>query len=68
MDIFLILQILFDATLLFGVIFLFHYSVNQAQRKREELEILKNVQIQEMKENYSRLRCLLQVNLVRITM
>jgi DNA repair exonuclease SbcCD ATPase subunit len=55
MDIFLILQILFDAVILFGVLFLFHFSVNQSQKKREEFDILKNVQVQEMKENLQEL-------------
>jgi len=55
MDIFLILQILFDAVMLFGVLFLFHFSVNQSQKKREEFDILKNVQVQEMKENLQEL-------------
>jgi hypothetical protein len=55
MDIFLILQILFDAVLLFGILFLFHFSVNQQQRKKEEFDIVKNIQVQEMKENLEKL-------------
>jgi len=55
MDIFLILQILFDSVLLFGVLFLFHFSVNQQQKKKEEFDIVKNIQVQEMKENLEKL-------------
>jgi hypothetical protein len=52
---FLILQILFDAVLLFGILFLFHFSVNQTQKKREEIDLIKDVQVQEMKENLQEL-------------
>lgn len=55
MDIFLILQILFDAVLLFGILFLFHFSVNQTQKKREEWDVLKNIEVQEIKENLQEL-------------
>jgi preprotein translocase subunit YajC len=55
MDIFLILQILFDFVLLFGVLFLFHFSVNQQQKKKEEFDIVKNIQVQETKENLEKL-------------
>jgi hypothetical protein len=55
MDVFLILQILFDSVLLFGVLFLFHFSVNQQQKKKEEFDIVKNIQAQEMKENLEKL-------------
>jgi hypothetical protein len=55
MDIFLVLQILFDAVLLFGVLFLFHYSANQQQKKKEEFDIVKNIQVQEVKENLENL-------------
>ena len=43
MDVFLALQILFDSVLLFGVLFLFHFSVNQQQKKKEEFDIVKNI-------------------------
>jgi DNA repair exonuclease SbcCD ATPase subunit len=52
---FMILQILFDAVLLFGILFLFHFSVNQTQKKREEIDLIKDVQVQEMKENLQEL-------------
>ncbi len=55
MDFFLILQILFDAVLLFGILFLFHYSANQQQKKKEEFDIVKNIQVQEVKENLENL-------------
>ncbi len=55
MDIFLILQIMFDSVLLFGILFLFHFSVNQTQKKKEEWDILKNAQVQEIKENLQEL-------------
>ena len=55
MNIFLILQLLFDAVLLFGILFLFHYSVDQKQKKGEEADILKNMQVQEIKENLQEL-------------
>jgi hypothetical protein len=55
MDLFLILQIMFDAVLLFGILFLFHFSVHQTQKKKEEWDILKNAQTQEIKENLQEL-------------
>lgn len=55
MDIFPVLQILFDAVLLFGILFLFHFSVHQTQKKKEEWDILKNAQVQEIKENLQEL-------------
>jgi hypothetical protein len=55
MDFFLILQILFDAVLLFSILFLFHFSVNQQQKKSEEFDIVKNIQVQEMRENLEKL-------------
>jgi hypothetical protein len=55
MNFFMILQILFDAVLLFGILFLFHFSVNQTQKKREEIDLIKDVQVQEMKENLQEL-------------
>lgn len=55
MDLFTVLQTLFDAVLLFGVLFLFHFSVHQTQKKKEEMDILKNAQAQEIKENLQEL-------------
>ncbi len=55
MDFFLILQVLFDAVLLFGVLFLFHFSVNHSRKKKEESDILNNYQVQEIKENLQEL-------------
>lgn len=51
MDLFFVLQILFDAVLFFGLLFLFHFSVHQSQKKKEEWEILKNAEAQDVKEN-----------------
>lgn len=55
MEFFLILQILFDAVFLFGILFLFHYSVHHSKKKGEESDVLKNLQVQEMKENLQEL-------------
>jgi hypothetical protein len=55
MEVFLILQILFDAVLLFGLLFLFHFSVHQVQKKKEESDLLKDIQVQEIKENLQEL-------------
>jgi len=55
MDLFFVLQILFDAVLLFGILFLFHFSVHQSQKKKEEWDILKNAEAQEIKENLQEL-------------
>lgn len=55
MQFFSILQIIFDVVLLFGILFLFHFSVHQTQKKREESDILDNVQGQEIRENLQEL-------------
>lgn len=55
MDVFFVLQILFDAVLLFGVLFLFHFSSDQQQKRKEEVDIVKNIQVQETKENLEKL-------------
>jgi len=55
MDLFLILQLLFDAVFMFGVLFLFHYSVQHAKKKNEESDILKNAQVLEIRENLQEL-------------
>jgi thioredoxin-related protein len=55
MDFFVVLQMMFDAVLLFGVLFLFHFSVHQTQKKKEEWDILKNAQVLEIKENLQEL-------------
>lgn len=52
---FSILQILFDAVLLFSVLFLFHFTAHQIQRKKEENDILKNLQVQEIKDQLQEL-------------
>jgi chromosome segregation ATPase len=55
MDVFMVLQMLFDAVLLFGILFLFHFSVNHVQRKKEESEILNDLQARDIKENLQEL-------------
>jgi DNA repair exonuclease SbcCD ATPase subunit len=55
MGFFLTLQVLFDAVFLFGILFLFHYSVQRAKRRGEEQDVLKNLQVQEVKENLQEL-------------
>jgi chromosome segregation ATPase len=54
-EVFYILQILFDAVLLFGILFLFHFSVYQNQKKKEESDILKDIRVQEIRENLQEL-------------
>lgn len=49
------LQIVFDAVLLFGVLFVFHYSVNQAQKKNEDAQIIKDLRVDEIRENLQEL-------------
>lgn len=55
MEMFSILQIIFDAVLLFGLLFVFHYSVNQAQRKTEDAQIVKDLSVDEIRENLQEL-------------
>lgn len=55
MEVFLVLQILFDAVILFGLLFLFHFSVHQIQKRKEEWDLLKDVQGQEIQENLQEL-------------
>ena len=52
---FSILQILFDAVLLFSVLFLFHFTAHQIQKKKEENDLLKNFQVQEIKDQLQEL-------------
>ncbi|HVZ81924.1 MAG TPA: hypothetical protein VHE12_14140 [bacterium] len=55
MEIFSVLQIVFDAVLLFGLLFVFHYSVNQSQKKGEEAQIVKDLQVDEIRGNLQEL-------------
>ena len=55
MEMFSILQIVFDAVLLFGILFVFHYSVNQSQKKTEEAQIVKDLRVDEIRENLQEL-------------
>lgn len=55
MEMLSVLQIVFDAVLLFGILFVFHYSVNQSQKKNEETQIVKDLQVNEIRENLQEL-------------
>lgn len=50
MNVFNILQILFDAIFIFGIMFLFNYSISQTRKKNDDFEVLKSVQATEIKE------------------
>jgi len=50
-----VLQLLFDAIFLFGILFLFNYSVTQSRKKAEDQDVLKSAQAQEMKEQLQEL-------------
>jgi hypothetical protein len=54
-EVFFILQIFFDAVLLFGILFLFHFSVHQTEKKKEESDVLKDIRVQEIRENLQEL-------------
>jgi hypothetical protein len=51
MGIFLVLQLVFNAVLLFGIIFLFHYLTQNTRKKAEEQDLLGNLQVQEVRES-----------------
>jgi hypothetical protein len=55
MEMLSVLQIVFDAVLLFGILFVFHYSVNQSQKKNEETQIVKDLRVDEIRENLQEL-------------
>jgi ElaB/YqjD/DUF883 family membrane-anchored ribosome-binding protein len=55
MEMLSVLQIVFDAVLLFGVLFVFHYSVNQAQKRNEDAQIVKDLRVDEIRENLQEL-------------
>ena len=52
---FLILQTIFDAALLAAVVFVFHFTNHQMQKKREEADLLKSLQVQEIKDQLQEL-------------
>lgn len=60
MEIFIIFQILFDAVLLFSVLFLFHYSTNLISKKKEDSDLINDIQLQEIKGNLQELLLTLQ--------
>ncbi len=49
------LQLIFDAVLLFAILFLFHYTVSRAQRKREDEDLLKSLEVEEIKQDLQEL-------------
>jgi hypothetical protein len=55
MDIFLGLQLVFDAVFLFGLLFLFHVSVHQSRKKMEESDVLQDAQAHDVKEGLQEL-------------
>ncbi len=55
MSLFNVLQLLFDAFILFGILFLFNYSVSQTRKKEDDLEIVKSAQAQEIREQLQEL-------------
>ncbi len=55
MSLFPILQVLFDAVLMFGLLFVFHYATQKAQRRREDEEVLKNLEAQELRSGLQEL-------------
>jgi len=55
MNVFNILQILFDAVFIFGILFLFNYSVSQTQKKDDDREVLKSAHAEEIKEQLQEL-------------
>jgi hypothetical protein len=52
---FLILQTIFDAVLLTAIVFIFHFTNHQAQKKKEEADLLKSLQVQEIKDQLQEL-------------
>jgi hypothetical protein len=52
---FLIIQTLFDAVLIAALVFIFHFTNHQMQRKKEEADLLKALQVQEIKDQLQEL-------------
>ena len=52
---FLIIQTLFDAVLLAAIVFIFHFTNHQMQKKKEEADLLKALQVQEIKDQLQEL-------------
>ena len=55
MTVFLVLQVFFDAALLFGFLFLFHYATQKVQNRREDEAVLKNLESQELRSGLQEL-------------
>jgi hypothetical protein len=52
---FVALQIVFDAVLLFAILFLFHYTLNRAQRKKDDENLLNSLEVEEIKQDLQEL-------------
>ncbi|HET9869103.1 MAG TPA: hypothetical protein VFR02_01220 [bacterium] len=52
---FLILQTLFDAVMLAALVFIFHFTNHQMQKKKEEADLLKSLQVQEIRDQLQEL-------------
>jgi len=49
MGFFTVLQLIFDAVLMFGLLFLFNFATQKARKRREDEEILNNLETQELR-------------------
>jgi predicted nuclease with TOPRIM domain len=52
---FVALQLVFDGILLFAVLFLFHYTVNRAQRRKDDENLLESLEVEEIKQDLQEL-------------
>ncbi len=55
MNVLNVLQILFDAVFLFGILFLFNFSISQTRKRNDDLDLLKTAHNQETKEQLQEL-------------
>lgn len=51
----MIIQTLFDAVLLAAIVFIFHFTTHQMQKKKEEADLLKSLQVQEIRDQLQEL-------------
>ncbi len=52
---FVALQLVFDGVLLFAILFLFHYTVSRAQKKKDDESLLKSLEVEEIKQDLQEL-------------
>jgi len=52
---FVALQLVFDGVLLFAILFLFHYTVSRAQKKKDYESLLKSLEVEEIKQDLQEL-------------